>query len=1299
VPDVAQLGLSIVADDRASKTLEDVESRLRLTERAFDGLSVTTVAKGGLVVGALLAVGTAAAKMAEQGVRAAADLEHSVANISTIKPDVDTSAVFKSLNNLQTQVPQTAKQLGDSLYDVFSSIDNVTQEQGLKLVETFAKGATAAQTDAKTFGTAISGVLNAYKLDTADAAKVSDIFFNTVNRGVVTGPQLAAGLGPAIAAGKQLGITYQETFALIVGATKEGGDAAQNINNITNLLSKLPTPEATADLNALGIATQTAAGALRTPVEVLTDLKAKLDGMTEAARATTLLKIFPDLQARQGAQVIMSQLDTVNAALGENRTQTNSTAEAYAKMSATAIEQGKLLQNTWSALLTDLSVVALPALVGALGVAGAAVREFREDFEAAKPPVEAAATAVQTKSAEIQRDLDTLTTYTSNTLGPQWDAFWRKASGADYPMRALPAPPAPTEAQQAAAGAFGPVTPATTYVPGTQPASIEQTRSPFGGAGAGHLSPEEAGLGPLGNIRGQFENVLEDMAESNARHAAAMADTLAEDYGMQLLRRKPMLHDAGAELGEAVGEGLAGGVAAAEPVARSAALVARDLDEARTREHEAALGGAVAVREHAEALEQERIANLGGAVAIRDHADALARQHEEALGGALALRDHAEALEREHVANLGGAVAIRDHEEALTREKDAALGGALAIRDHQEALTREHDAALGGALAMRDHAEALKAEQEAALGGAKAIWEHQQALEAQNRAASVASGLASEQIAQLEGQALATAQYTERIKGLTAEQRAHYDAVRQVLGAEEALRQLQAAPSTASTSAASRFGVGVGVGVDLTAQAPSIGAAMARGFRENVGSGPEEFGREVAGGFSPYAKEALKGTFYGVTPEGLFGATWNTMLNPLGGHGLLGDVTDEARDFGTTAAAHFTNEIQPAFSTGAVLFSTTLHQSAEEWRAQLQAASGQLGVTLTQAAQQQARQAAGVGGGDYGLGPVLNTLLAARPELTQYASAPGYEGALAAGGSTYARGNWLDYIGRVAQQQIATENLAGAAQAKGYGPSAAEMAYQVPFTNPETGQDVMLTYYRNAVNQATDAAKGFAEGVGYAGGLSVEQANAMDKAAHEGAVKFATFTAGTGLAAQTVYDFQGELAVTSAQMRDIQIALNEEQAKMRWAASQATAAALQAGQMLNAGVAGGRTATGLTTTQIYGGTATSGGSLSGTGFTPTSVYGIPILSPLTPGTLLGHAGGGTVAEPSYLVSMRNGRAWGSIAERGPEQVVPAGGGASAVNITVYAGMGAGDVLQDRGFWERAWRDQIRPAANMHGAAL
>lgn len=313
----------------------------------------------GLVSGALAGISVGAALTS--AVKGAGDLEQAVANISTIKPDIDTSAVFKSLNDMSTKVPQSAAQLGDALYNIFSSVD-VSQKEALGLVETFAKGAVGAATDAGTFGTSILGVMNAYGLAASDASHISDVFFNTVNKGVITGQELASSLGPVTQSAKAAGVSLDELGGLMAGVTKEGGPASQNINNLNNFLQKVTTTDAQTALNKLGVATKTAAGDFRPITDVLSDLKPRLNNMTEAARANALQEIFPDAQARIGAATLLSQLDNVKAAIADNKNTTGSAAAAYEKMSATFNSQTTLLMNTFQSMLVNIGARILPAI-------------------------------------------------------------------------------------------------------------------------------------------------------------------------------------------------------------------------------------------------------------------------------------------------------------------------------------------------------------------------------------------------------------------------------------------------------------------------------------------------------------------------------------------------------------------------------------------------------------------------------------------------------------------------------------------------------------------------------------------------------------------------------------------------------------------------------------------------------------------------------------------------------------------------------------------------------------------------
>src|SRR5262249_45866453 len=150
------------------------------------------------------------------------------------------TAVTNQLKDMSTQVSQTSTQLAEGLYQIFSTLD-VTQQQGLELTQKFAAGAVAARTDAQTFGTAVAGVMNAFGQSVSDADHISDLFFQTVKAGVVTGPELAQSLGLVTASAKQAGVSMEDLFAAISAVTKQGGPAAQNINNLSNLFNKMGT--------------------------------------------------------------------------------------------------------------------------------------------------------------------------------------------------------------------------------------------------------------------------------------------------------------------------------------------------------------------------------------------------------------------------------------------------------------------------------------------------------------------------------------------------------------------------------------------------------------------------------------------------------------------------------------------------------------------------------------------------------------------------------------------------------------------------------------------------------------------------------------------------------------------------------------------------------------------------------------------------------------------------------------------------------------------------------------------------
>lgn len=369
----ALLSLGGKAASAAIQGLEDIGGKA--AGAAVDGLkrvsraSLDLIEDLGKIALKMTAVGVGAATaLGGVGVKAAGDLQQSVANISTIKPDINTDDLFKTLNQMSTRIPQTTEQLGSALYNIFSSID-IDKNGGVQLLEKLSKGAIGAQTDTETFGTAVIGVMNAYGKTVDDVDKIQDVFFNTVNAGVVNGKELAAGLGPLTSSAKAAGVSFEELGAMIVGVTKEGGEPSQNLNNLNNTLTKITTEKAQQQIQALGIKTVDATGKFRPVIDVLGDLKGKLSDMTEAERNNALQAIFPDIQARTGAQTIMNQLDAVNKALADNEKSTGSAAKAYAIMSETFNSKSLILKNTVKAALTTIGVSVLPILTDAVSKA------------------------------------------------------------------------------------------------------------------------------------------------------------------------------------------------------------------------------------------------------------------------------------------------------------------------------------------------------------------------------------------------------------------------------------------------------------------------------------------------------------------------------------------------------------------------------------------------------------------------------------------------------------------------------------------------------------------------------------------------------------------------------------------------------------------------------------------------------------------------------------------------------------------------------------------------------------------
>jgi TP901 family phage tail tape measure protein len=297
-----------------------------------------------LLAGGFVQAGRFIASFVGEAVNRFRELEQEVANIKSIKPEIDTSVLYEQLSELQTRIPVESKKLAESYYNIASSI-KANSSEILALTESTAKGAFAARTSTVEWATAVIGVMNAYGLTVKDTDHIQDLFFQTVRDGVINGQQLAQVMGPLSQRAKMAGASIEELTAALTIATKQGGDAFQNANDLSNFYQHFTTKEAQDHFKKLKIETIALNGGYRDMVDILTDLDAKLSGMSESGRAEVIQGIFPDRQAQAGLARFLGDLKGYREQLGLAQTESGAFSAAYATQMDTNAAKTELLNN------------------------------------------------------------------------------------------------------------------------------------------------------------------------------------------------------------------------------------------------------------------------------------------------------------------------------------------------------------------------------------------------------------------------------------------------------------------------------------------------------------------------------------------------------------------------------------------------------------------------------------------------------------------------------------------------------------------------------------------------------------------------------------------------------------------------------------------------------------------------------------------------------------------------------------------------------------------------------------------
>lgn len=328
---------------------------------------------------AMLGVGAGFAAGVGLSLKASIDFEAAMRNVNSIMGQTEGqfAVTSESVRALSRELPQSATNLAQGLYDIASS--GFQGADGLEVLKQSATAATAGLTDTATASGAIVGALNAYGLSAKDAADVSDILFATVDKGVISFPELAQGLGEWVGTAHAAGIGLDEASAALATMTVNGINAMEAGTSLNRVILSVisASPEMSAALAEIGYNSGAAAlSALGLTGTMQALSKAGYDNIT------ALQALFPDVRGLRGAFALTAndgeKLAEIVGEITDKEARAGSTQRAFAEQSKSTAVQLQLLRNNVTDLAIGFGNALLPVLRVAVDVLAGLVRGFRE---------------------------------------------------------------------------------------------------------------------------------------------------------------------------------------------------------------------------------------------------------------------------------------------------------------------------------------------------------------------------------------------------------------------------------------------------------------------------------------------------------------------------------------------------------------------------------------------------------------------------------------------------------------------------------------------------------------------------------------------------------------------------------------------------------------------------------------------------------------------------------------------------------------------------------------------------------
>ncbi|MCP4336469.1 MAG: phage tail tape measure protein [Mycoplasma sp.] len=267
---------SVRANKELSAISKEVTKENKEQKRSTEGLTDSMI-KANLAAGLIQSAVSSIGNAFKDALRSTIEFNKTFANVTTLVDTavVDTQKMQQELLGLDNRLGSATK-LTEGLYQSLSA--GVDAAKAVEFVGEAAKFSIAGLTDTETAVDSLTTVLNAYGMASEEVTRVSDVFFQTVKLGKISGEELASTLGAVVPLSSNLGVSVEELGAIMAVFTKQGINAANATARINAVMTSFlkPSEAMTSALKKLGFESGSVAikdlGGLRNAVKAITDV-------------------------------------------------------------------------------------------------------------------------------------------------------------------------------------------------------------------------------------------------------------------------------------------------------------------------------------------------------------------------------------------------------------------------------------------------------------------------------------------------------------------------------------------------------------------------------------------------------------------------------------------------------------------------------------------------------------------------------------------------------------------------------------------------------------------------------------------------------------------------------------------------------------------------------------------------------------------------------------------------------------------------------------------------------------------